>query len=135
MPAKKGNGNQIDQVRCLSFLISIVKIFLHAALLTVDYENLLSLVVQSSTSPFRNDRKKVSPPEDAAKGKHFEQLVTQGLTDKANRSYGREAGASDSGSRTGNTSGTGTPVFGSDQGGVKNSAEEKAHREPSNTSM
>ena len=42
----------------MSFLISIVKIFLHAALLTVDYENLLNLVVQSSTSPFRNDRKK-----------------------------------------------------------------------------
>lgn len=58
--ARKGQGNKVDQARCLSYLISIVKIFLHAALLTVDYENLLSLVVQSSTSPFRNDRKKTA---------------------------------------------------------------------------
>ena len=55
---RQQQGIQTDQARCMSFLISIVKIFLHAALLTVDYENLLNLVVQSSTSPFRSDRKK-----------------------------------------------------------------------------
>ena len=74
---KKGQGNQVDQARCLSFLISIVKIFLHAALLTVDYENLLNLVVQSSTSPFRNDRRKgvTGATDDPAKGQQLEQLV------------------------------------------------------------
>ena len=96
----------------MSFLISIVKIFLHAALLTVDYENLLNLVVQSSTSPFRNDRKKAQ--EDPARGAKLDQLVTQSLAEKPNRaqpqSYGKESDA-------GNTSGTGTPKFGSDQGG------------------
>ena len=92
----------------MSFLISIVKIFLHAALLTVDYENLLNLVVQSSTSPFRSDRKK----EPSVRGPpQLEQLVAQGLADKGVTSYGRE---SDAGSRAGNTSGTGTPKFGSD---------------------
>ena len=58
-------GNKVDQARSLSFLISIVKIFLHAALLTVDQENLLSLVVQSSTSPFRNDKKKGHQNDEA----------------------------------------------------------------------
>jgi len=103
---KKAHVNQTDQTRCLSLLISIVKIFLNAALLTVDYENLLSLVVQSSTSPFRSDRKKTL---DAPQ---LEQLVTQGLAEKPHgASYGRE---SDGGSRAENTSGTGTPKFGSD---------------------
>ena len=113
---RQQQGIQTDQARCMSFLISIVKIFLHAALLTVDYENLLNLVVQSSTSPFRSDRKK----EPSSRGPpQLEQLVTQGLNEKANKnvgqgvqnSYGRE---SDAGSRAGNTSGTGTPKFGSD---------------------
>ena len=47
----------------------------------------------------------------------LDQLVTQGLQDKPNASasYGKELGASsDGGSRAGNTSGTGTPKFGSD---------------------
>ena len=117
-------------------MISIVKIFLHAALLTVDYENLLTLVVQSSTSPFRNDRKKAQGGDSDPKA--LEKLVTQGLADKPNptNSYGKELGGSDSGgARSGNTSGTGTPKFGSEPGGGSGGAKSPTDNKPSNTSI
>lgn len=37
----------------MGLLLSIVKIFLQAALITVDQEKLLSLIVSSDTSPFK----------------------------------------------------------------------------------
>lgn len=41
------------QAQCLGHLISIIKIFLQAAILSDDEKNLLTLIVSSSTSPFK----------------------------------------------------------------------------------
>ena len=55
--SKNATNNRVDQARCLGFLISILKIFLQAALLTVD-QTLLTTIMQSSTSPFKKFNKK-----------------------------------------------------------------------------
>lgn len=47
---------QNNQARCLGYLISIVKIFIQAALLTSEEDKLLTLIVQSSTSPYRKPK-------------------------------------------------------------------------------
>ncbi|CDW85633.1 ubiquitin carboxyl-terminal hydrolase family protein [Stylonychia lemnae] len=47
---------QNNSAKCLGYLISIIKIFIQAALLTADEEKLLTLIVQSSTSPFRKPK-------------------------------------------------------------------------------
>jgi hypothetical protein len=54
---------QNNQAKCLGYLISLVKIFLLAALLKVDEKKLLTLIVQSSTSPYRKPKtiKSVTP--------------------------------------------------------------------------
>jgi hypothetical protein len=57
MSSKKFQGDKVDNAKCLSFLISIIKIFLQASLLTVDQEKLNSLIFQSATSPFKMDKK------------------------------------------------------------------------------
>jgi len=41
------------QAQCLGHLISIIKIFLQAAILSDDEKNLLTLIASSSTSPFK----------------------------------------------------------------------------------
>lgn len=44
---------QTTQAQCLGHLISIIKIFLQAAMLSNDKNDLLFLISQSSTSPFK----------------------------------------------------------------------------------
>lgn len=53
---KDSQQNQNNQAKCLGYLISIIKIFIQAALLTADEDKLLTLIVQSSTSPFRKPK-------------------------------------------------------------------------------
>mmetsp|Transcript_22806 Transcript_22806/g.22024 ORF Transcript_22806/g.22024 Transcript_22806/m.22024 type:complete len:137 (+) Transcript_22806:1286-1696(+) len=59
---KEEQQMQNNQAKCLGYLISLVKIFLLAALLKVDETKLLTLIVQSSTSPYRRPKTMKSFP-------------------------------------------------------------------------
>jgi hypothetical protein len=83
----------------MGFLLSIIKIFLQAALLTVDQERLLSLVAQSSTSPFRKATKNNENLQDKA--------VASGVDSQSNTSKDDSSAASAATAKFG-ASGTGS---------------------------
>ena len=83
--AKKNNNEQLtenkdsqqiqnNQAKCLGYLIGIIKIFIQAALLTADEDKLLTLIAQSSTSPFRKP-KTIKSALQAVPSNKFTQLM------------------------------------------------------------
>ena len=52
-----------DKARCMGFLLSIIKIFMNGALLSIDQEKLLQLVMHSTTNPMQKTSKKESESE------------------------------------------------------------------------